>query len=124
MIKGLIMAKKHKVHSPPRNIFIHLTLNALIGLGLIVIALFIGMVGYHFFEDMPWIDAFLNASMILSGMGPAHTMNTTGGKLFAGCYALFSGLAFIAIVVIMLSPIIHKFFRKIHLESSQPREEE
>ena len=80
------------------------------------------MLGYHFSEKMSWIDSFLNASMILSGMGPAATLTTTAGKLFAGCYALFSGLAFIAIVVIMLSPMIHKFFRKIHLEDNKDEE--
>lgn len=107
---------------PERNIYAHLTRNACIGLLLIGITLFIGMLGYHNLENMSWIDSFLNASMILSGMGPASSMATTAGKLFAGCYALFSGLAFIAIVVIMLSPLIHKFFRKIHLESSQSNE--
>jgi len=74
-------------------------------------------------EKMSWIDAYLNASMILSGMGPAANLNTSAGKIFAGSYALFSGLAFIAIVVIMLSPIIHKFFRKIHLEATRKNEE-
>lgn len=99
------------------TIYHHMARNSFIGLLLIASALGIGMVGYHFSENMPWIDSFLNASMILSGMGPATTLSTNTGKLFAGFYALFSGLAFIAIVVIMLSPIIHKFFRKIHLES-------
>ena len=93
----------------------HIARNSFIGLMLIAIVLGIGMMGYHFFEKMSWIDSFLNASMILSGMGPATTLITPLGKLFAGVYALFSGLAFIAIVVIMLSPVIHKFFRKIHL---------
>jgi len=84
---------------------------------LTVVALFIGMLGYHIFESMSWIDSFMNASMILSGMGPASELKTDAGKLFAGFYALFSGLAFIAIIVIVLSPVIHQFFRKIHLES-------
>lgn len=97
-------------------IYRHMIRNSFIGLMLIVIALYIGMLGYHLSEHMSWVDSFLNASMILSGMGPATTLTTTAGKLFAGFYALFSGLAFIAIVVIMLSPLIHKFFRKIHLE--------
>ena len=101
------------------TIFHHMIRNSLIGVMLIAAALWIGMFGYHFFERMSWIDSFLNASMILSGMGPATTLTTTAGKLFAGFYALFSGLAFIAIVVIMLSPIIHTFFRKIHLESTE-----
>lgn len=107
----------------PKNMYLHLIRNAFIGSFLIGIALFIGMLGYHFFENMSWVDSFLNASMILSGMGPANTLNTDAGKIFAGFYALFSGLAFIAIVVIMLSPIIHKFFRKIHLETGREKDE-
>ena len=99
------------------NMYLHVTRNTLVGCGLIVIALFIGMLGYHVFEKMDWIESFLNASMILSGMGPASPIITVKGKLFAGFYALFSGLAFIAIIVIMLSPVIHAFFRKIHVEN-------
>lgn len=112
-------AHKQKQLLQHSNIVHHMIRNSLIGFALIAVALYIGMLGYHFFETMPWVDAFLNASMILSGMGPATTLSTTAGKVFSGCYALFSGLAFIAIVVIMLSPVIHKFFRKIHLESRQ-----
>ena len=103
----------------PLNFFSHITRNALMCLVFIVVALLIGMLGYHVCEHMPWVDSFLNASMILSGMGPAATLVTTGGKIFAGCYALFSGLAFIAIIVIMISPLIHHLFQKIHLESGK-----
>lgn len=113
------MSARQQEYSTPLNIYLHLLRNTSIGLLLIVAALFIGMLGYHVFEQMSWVDSFLNASMILSGMGPAATLTTSAGKLFAGLYALFSGLAFIAIVVIMLSPVIHKFFRKIHLESGR-----
>ena len=109
--------KKKKHVAVPKNVFLHLFRNSLIGLLLIAGALYVGMLGYHIFENMGWVDSFLNASMILSGMGPASNLSTTAGKIFAGAYALFSGLAFIAIVVIILSPIIHKFFRKIHLET-------
>lgn len=108
--------------APPKNIYLHLVRNSFIGMSLIVSALFIGMLGYHLFEQMSWVDSFLNASMILSGMGPASPLVTNAGKIFAGLYALFSGLAFIAIVVIMLSPIIHRFFRKIHLEAGRIEE--
>jgi hypothetical protein len=115
------MGVRHSLSvSTPRSMYQHLTRNSCLGLLLIAAALFIGMLGYHTFENMSWIDSFLNASMILSGMGPATTLATNAGKLFAGFYALFSGLAFIAIVVIMLSPIIHKFFRKMHMESNIP----
>lgn len=104
------------------NIYHRMLRNGVMGLLLTALALGMGMLGYHLSEEMSWIDSFLNASMILSGMGPATTLTTTAGKLFAGFYALFSGLAFIAIVVIILSPVIHRFFRKIHLESTRDRE--
>ncbi len=101
----------------PMKFRVHLSRNFFFGLCLIVIALYIGMLGYHFYEHMSWVDAFVNASMILSGMGPMGPLATTNGKIFAGFYALFSGLAFIAIMAIVFSPIIQRFFRQIHLES-------
>lgn len=108
--------RTRKYFATPPTMYHHMIRNSSLGIMLIAVALGIGMCGYHLFERMSWVDSFLNASMILSGMGPATTLTTTAGKIFAGFYALFSGLAFIAIVVIMLSPVIHKFFRKIHLE--------
>ena len=107
----------------PLKFYRHMLRNTVIGLLLIGFALFIGMLGYHAFEHMPWIDAFINAAMILSGMGPESAVVTTEGKLFAGLYALFSGLAFIAIMVVMLSPVIHAFFRKIHVERDHHRKD-
>ncbi len=98
---------------------IHLSINAIVGIILVIAALFIGMSGYHFFEHMPWVDAFVNAAMILSGMGPVATLNTYAGKIFAGCYALFSGLAFIVIIALIFTPIIHKIFRTVHLENKK-----
>lgn len=88
------------------------------GTGLIVMAELIGMWGYHTFEEMTWIDAFVNAAMILSGMGPLSPLKTTAGKLFAGFYALFSGLAFILIIGIVFAPIIHRFFHQFHLDEA------
>lgn len=123
-IKGTTMLRIKTNHfKKHKKMYHHLMRNSLIGLMLITLALLIGMSGYHYFENLSWIDSFLNASMILSGMGPAATLVTSGGKIFAGFYALFSGLAFIAIIVIMLSPIIHTFFRKIHLESKEDEKE-
>ncbi|CAM3043845.1 Uncharacterised protein [Legionella steigerwaltii] len=107
--------KKHIL--TPANVYQHMLRNAFFGFLMTAAALFIGMWGYHYWENMSWVDSFMNASMILSGMGPASNLVTIPGKIFAGCYALFSGLAFIAIMVIILSPLIHQFFRKIHLES-------
>jgi hypothetical protein len=79
-------------------------------------ALFLGVCGYHFIERLPWVDALLNASMILGGMGPVAELYTTAGKLFASFYALFSGLVFITVSGLILSPVIHRFLHKFHLE--------
>ena len=86
---------------------------------LTILSLGIGMCGYHYFESMPWIDAFVSAAMILSGMGPVSELHTEGGKLFAGCYALYSGLALITIVGLVVAPILHRFLHKFHLENEE-----
>jgi hypothetical protein len=114
------MEKKSHLHLTPSLTFItHMARNVAFGLLFVIVSLFIGILGYHSFENMSWIDAFVNAAMILAGMGPISPLVTDAGKLFAGFYALFSGLAFIVIVAIVFSPIIHRFFRRIHLENSR-----
>jgi hypothetical protein len=85
---------------------------------LAAFALGLGMVGYHHYETMSWVDAFVNASMILSGMGPVGTLQTDAGKIFAGCYALFSGLVFITIVATVLAPLLHRFLHQFHIDKS------
>lgn len=101
----------------PINVFIrHLVFSALTGLTVIVVSLFAGMWGYHHFEGMGWIDSFVNAAMILSGMGPMGNLQTDNGKLFAGFYALYSGLALILIVGIIFAPVIRRFLHKFHLD--------
>jgi hypothetical protein len=82
---------------------------------IIGLALLLGMVGYHWTERLPWIDAFLNAAMILSGMGPQSEMHTDVGKLFAGCYALFSGVVFLVVVGVMFAPVAHRLMHKLHI---------
>jgi hypothetical protein len=91
----------------------HLARNSVIALVAACLALYIGMLGYHEFENMPWIDAFVNAAMILSGMGPMGELKTDGGKIFAGLYALFSGLMFILIIGIILAPVVNRYFVKL-----------
>ena len=76
----------------------------------------VGTTGYHLVGRLDWIDAFLNASMILSGMGPVDRMDTTTGKLFAALFALFSGLVFVAVTGIIVAPWIHRLFHWIHIE--------
>ena len=89
----------------------------------VMLALIIGMIGYHFLEGMKWIDAFTNASMILSGMGPMGELKTSGGKIFAGCYALFSGVTFLSSVGLIFAPIFHRFLHKFHFESAKEAKE-
>jgi hypothetical protein len=93
--------------------------SAAIGLLVIMSTLGIGMFGYRAFEEMSWVDAFVNAAMILSGMGPVSTLQTEGGKIFAGCFALFSGLAFFAILGIIFAPTVHRFLHRFHVEEAQ-----
>jgi hypothetical protein len=101
---------------PRRQFYARLAWSAAVALLVVAFALGIGMVGYHAFEQMSWVDAFVNAAMILSGMGPVSPLQTDGGKIFAGCYALFSGLAFIASLGIVFAPAVHRFLHKFHLE--------
>ena len=88
------------------------------GVTLLIVAasLLIGSVGYHCFATLSWIDALLNAAMILTGMGPVDPMRTTGGKLFATFYALYSGVAFLTMMAVLLAPLIHRMLHSFHLE--------
>jgi hypothetical protein len=110
------MYEHHTEPLLPRRLY-YLRLARSCGLGFLILggSLAIGMVGYHGFEKMSWLDAFANAAMILSGMGPLAPLQTSAGKLFAGCYALFSGLAFITSVGVFLAPVFHRFLHKFHL---------
>ena len=94
----------------------------LLGCGLLMPALGIGILGYHFFEHLAWLDAFASAAMILSGMGPLGPLETSAGKLFAGCYALFSGLMFITVSGVVLAPMSHRLLHKFHFENSKKNE--
>ena len=89
------------------------------GTALIVASLLGGMVGYHYFESLSWIDAFANAAMILSGMGPLAQPATTSGKIFAGLYALYSGFAVLIITGITFAPIVHRFLHRLHAEEGR-----
>ena len=106
---------------PPRHVYVRtVTYRALLGMAIIATSLGVGMAGYCYFEEMTWIDAFANASMILSGMGPLEPLKTRGGKLFAGFYALYSGLALIAIAAMVLAPVFKRFLHRFHLDTHRP----
>ncbi|HEY8131343.1 MAG TPA: hypothetical protein VII12_05590 [Thermoanaerobaculia bacterium] len=82
----------------------------------VAVTLGIGMLGYHTTAGLPWIDSFLNASMILGGMGPVNAITTTSGKLFAGFYAIFCGLFFVVAAGVLLAPFLHRMVHYFHLE--------
>lgn len=85
-------------------------------LALVAVSLLIGMVGYHLLEGLSWMDAFLNASMLLGGMGPVDVPATSNGKLFAGLYALYCGLVVILVAGFLLAPVAHRILHRFHIE--------
>jgi hypothetical protein len=93
-----------------------MVLSFLLLVGIVGAALMLGVLGYHYIARLPWIDAVLNASMILTGMGPVATMTDTPSKIFASAYALFSGVVFLSSVGIVLSPVFHRILHRFHLD--------
>lgn len=88
-------------------------------LALIVISLFGGMIGYHYYEKLSWSDAFLNAAMLLGGMGPVESPQTESGKIFAGLYALYAGLVFLIAIGIIAAPTFHRMLHLFHWEEKK-----
>lgn len=95
----------------------------LLALLVISVSLGIGMLGYHYLADLAWIDAFLNASMILGGMGPVDEMTTPASKIFASLYAIFSGVIFLATASILFAPIYHRMLHNFHFDEQDVEEE-
>src|SRR5438105_14257408 len=93
--------------------------HGLVALGVLVFGLGIGILGYHYVADLGWIDSLLNASMILGGMGPVDPLKTDCAKLFAAFYALFSGLAFVGIVSVLLAPFVHRLLHRFNTEERE-----
>jgi hypothetical protein len=99
-----------------RRLLVHVSAALLVIAG----SLGLGILGYHHFEGFSWLDSLLNASMILGGMGPVNSLLTPGGKIFAAFYALFSGVAFLVVVGIMMAPVAHRLLHRLHLERDKP----
>jgi hypothetical protein len=111
---------KPPLHALPiRDFLMRLSRNTVIGMMVIGCSLGLGMMGYHHFENMSWIDAYENAAMILSGMGPVRDLSTDAGKLFAGTYALFSGIVFLVVIAVIFAPVIHRLFHQFHLDDKR-----
>jgi hypothetical protein len=92
--------------------------HALVGLGVIAFALALGTAGYHWIAELPWIDALLNAAMILAGMGPVDPLPTAGAKLFASVYALFSGVVLLGVAGIVFAPVLHRLLHRFHVDET------
>ena len=92
------------------------------GMGIIAGSLGIGMLGYRYLEHMEWIDAYLNAAMLLGGMGPMKTdLSSTGSKLFAGLYALYAGMVVLVVAGLLLAPVFHRLIHRFHLEEDEKK---
>lgn len=101
---------------PMHRFFGRVFRSALLAGVLVSGSLLVGMAGYHWIGRLGWIDSLLNASMILTGMGPVDRMDTSGAKVFASAYALFSGVAFLTSVGVLLAPAYHRFIHHFHLD--------
>ena len=100
-----------------REVFLRrLGLNALVALSIIGVSLIVGILGYRALEGMDWLDAFLESAMLLGGMGPIHAPMTPWGKIFAGVYALYSGILVIGTAGIILAPLFHRLLHSLHIE--------
>jgi hypothetical protein len=95
-----------------------------VAFGLVLGSLLLGILGYRFFEGLPWIDALVNASMLLGGMGPVNELHTVGGKIFASFYALYSGLIFLVIAAVLFAPVFHRVLHHFHMELASDNTEE
>ena len=112
------MYESRKERPLTRGQFVRRLLGHFLGaLGLILVSLLIGIVGYSRFERLSFLDAFLNSAMLLGGMGPVNLPQTPDGKVFAGCYALYAGVVFIVTAGVILSPVVHRVLHKLHWES-------
>jgi hypothetical protein len=110
---------KRKAIQPYPEFLVRLSLYFIIALLLILFSALIGSLGYHFIGNLTWIDAFYNACMILTGMGPVAEMQTGAAKVFSSFFALYSGIAFLSTIVIFLAPVIHRLMHVFHLEEQE-----
>ena len=104
-----------------RRFLRHLGRQALWALLLVAVSLMVGMSGFHHWGQLGWLDAFLNASMLLGGMGPVGDLGPSAGKLFAGIYALYAGLVFLIVAGLLVAPVFHRVLHLFHVEDDEER---
>jgi hypothetical protein len=122
MLRGLSVTQFERRHQPVasrRKFFVRMLIAIGLWLVLTIFGLAIGIAGYAGFEGMSFIDAYVNAAMILSGMGPLGEIKTTAGKAFAGSYAIFSGLVIVIATGFILAPIFHRVLHRFHVETKK-----
>jgi len=117
--KFLSFEHKGKTLQPYPKFLVRLSLYFFIAFFLILFSALIGCLGYHFFGNLSWLDAFYNACMILTGMGPVDEMQTDAAKIFSSFFALYSGIAFLSTIIIFLAPIVHRLMHIFHLEEQE-----
>ena len=102
-----------------RDFLRRLAYSSLLALLLLAVWLLSGMFAYHWLAGLPWMDAFLNASMIVGGMGPVDLLTALAAKLFAGLYAVLSGVVFLGVFGLLIAPVFHRFLHRFHLDSEE-----
>lgn len=115
------MAIKKLPHK--KRYYAHIIKNARFAVGVLAFSLGVGVLGYHFFFEISWLDSLVNASMILTGMGPVDKAVTTSAKIFSSVYAIYSGVAFLTSVAMILSPVAHRFLHRFHLDIEEDEDE-
>lgn len=115
----MIYEAKSRPPIPRRRFVRRMLLHSAFASAFLGFSLLIGMAGYEYFEDLPWRDAFLNAAMLMGGMGPVDAPQTDGGKVFAGAYALYAGLVLLVTVALLFTPLVHRVMHKFHWEQDR-----
>lgn len=114
------MTKSHYKSLPHKKHFINrIAKNIIAAFAILIFSLILGVSGYMYFFDLGWVDALLNASMILTGMGPVDVAKSDGAKIFASIYAIYSGVAFLTSVAVIFAPVLHRFLHRFHLDTEE-----
>ena len=113
--RGVRLETRHEPVVPRHHFFRRVAVYSIVAILFLSLSLVLGVCGYHFICGLPWVDALLDASMILTGMGPVSPLHTDEAKLFASGYAVFSGVAFLTTASILLAPIVHRLLHKLHV---------
>jgi len=110
------MSRPNKNILPRKDFVKRVVKYSLIALSIIVFSILLGVVGYHYFAGLDWVDSFYNAAMILTGMGPVNKLSTNGAKVFSSLYALYSGIVFLSTVAVFFAPFAHRLMHLLHVD--------